>query len=454
VEVMRNLAFVLCALVLGCGGSSHSKTSDAPGNGSDGSSESNTVTLTFSALPTAPSTFSFLVAYQDGTGAWQLAPAPSGTTYSFTIHSSGYGLAWTCVGEGLVNRDVHLYYFTVAEAKAVAVTPPARCLTTTPVTTFNLAGDVNGATAGTKINLAFGESTDAITAANAAGTAYTIATLAGTHDLVLGNDAPATGVMAAADHQVASTARMDGIAVTANTTQNIADTAPTATTSAGVTITTTAGTTTVVTTDLYTGNGTIFNLVRQTYATGAAPTFLTRGLGSSESTDIYNQQVSVTDATSGSTLEVQNWATTATAQTYTAPAAFADTGSTVATSTPYPMIKTTWNTYTNAVGYGWNATQTQAATACGSGFTGATCTVTWSMALSVDSVGASPQAVMPNLSTLTGWDPRFQLVAGTAVNGEVITAVSSYGASDFPTFNPPVTAGTRSFAFGGWAVTP
>jgi hypothetical protein len=314
---------------------------------------------------------------------------------------------------------------------------------------------VTGATAGTKITLAFGAATDAVTATAAvAGTPYSFATQPGTHDLVLGNDAPATGAMAAGDHQVASTARMDTIAVTANTTQSIADNAPTATTSAGVTITPTTGTTTVVTTDLYTGNGTIFNLVRQTYTTGAAPTFVTRGLGSSEAADIYNQQIAVTDAASGSTLEVQNWATSASAQTYTAPAAFADTGSTVATSTPYPMIKTTWGTYANAVGYDWDATQTQATSACGSGFTGATCTVTWSMVLSVDSVGASPAATMPNLSTLTGWDPRFQFVAGTAVNGEVITAISSYGASDFPNFNAPVTAGTRSFAFGGWAVTP
>ena len=456
---MRKLAFLVSVLVLGCGGS-HAKTPDSgSGSGTDAPSGSGTtVTLTFSALPTDPSTFSFLVASQDGSGAWTLAAAPSGDVYSFDIKSSSYGLAWTCVGEGLVNRDVHLYYYTVAETKAVSVTVPDRCLSSTAPTTFNLSGDIGSATANTKINLAFGVATDEVAATvGANGTAYTIATLPGTHDLVLGNDAATTGPQAATDHQVASTVRVDAVAVTADTTQAINDSAgsATATGSAAVTLTPTTGTTTVVTTDLYTGNGTVFNLVRQTYTTGAAPTFVTRGLGSSEADDIYNQQIAVTDATSGSILEVQSWAKTVAAQTYTAPAAFADTGSTVATSTPYPMIKTTWNTYTDAVGYGWDAEQSQPAASCGSGFTGATtCLVDWSMAVSVGAAGTAPSVEMPDLSTLAGWDARFQFQTGTVVNGTIGTATSSFGSGDFPSFNTPTTAGTRSLAEGGWAVTP
>src|SRR5262245_38099352 len=93
------------------------------GDGSDtgdGSSGSGTaITLTLTNRPNNAATYSFVVAYQDGSGPWTVAPAPTGDTYTFTVNAPSYGVAWTCagIGGGTANqlRTVTEAHFAVAE---------------------------------------------------------------------------------------------------------------------------------------------------------------------------------------------------------------------------------------------------------------------------------------------------------------------------------------------------
>src|SRR5437016_733700 len=91
------LASILFVVVTACGGGNSGTTdSGTGGDAPPGDSGSSSVRLTLTNHPTNAAMFEFIVAYQDGTGAWTAAPAPSGDTYTLPITSSKYGYAWTC----------------------------------------------------------------------------------------------------------------------------------------------------------------------------------------------------------------------------------------------------------------------------------------------------------------------------------------------------------------------
>src|SRR5258708_27155727 len=110
---------------------------DAPNHDDTGSAQPTTITVTLTNRPNNAALFSFVVAYQDGGGSWQVAGAPAGDVYTFQVTSAAYGVAWTCVSAGAGNvglseRDVNLYYFAVAERTSLQANVPARCTDRAP----------------------------------------------------------------------------------------------------------------------------------------------------------------------------------------------------------------------------------------------------------------------------------------------------------------------------------
>src|SRR6266496_3413401 len=98
---MRACLACLLAVAVGCG--DDSSTNPDGSMGGDGSgSQGQTVTLTLTNRPNDAAMFTFIVAYQDGSGPWTVAPAPSGDTYSLPVASSSYSVAWTCVGTAMI----------------------------------------------------------------------------------------------------------------------------------------------------------------------------------------------------------------------------------------------------------------------------------------------------------------------------------------------------------------
>src|SRR5436190_2760946 len=137
---MKPLVALVTVVALGCGGSGSGSDSDGGnGNGDGGDGDggalpgAKTVKLTLTGFPMTPAKFNFLVAFQDGAGAWQLAPAPVGETYSFTINAPVYGVAYACAGAVPGNggattiRSVTSAHFAVAERTEVTLEVPSRC---------------------------------------------------------------------------------------------------------------------------------------------------------------------------------------------------------------------------------------------------------------------------------------------------------------------------------------
>ena len=437
-EAMRNIyASIVLVAIVGCGGKSASKA-DAPNSGdgsnagSDGSGGETTVMVTLNNEPTAGSSYSFIAAYQDGSGAWQLAPAPSSDAYTLTIHSSSWGFVWTCVpptGSTNMIKRVELAYFDTSEKTSLTETVPAECSDVAAAKTYALTGTITGAPGGSRSVAYFGDRQGAVTAG-----AYTIQAPNGTHDVVIVTYPAAT----AGGDLIAEGAVVSAAAVTVN---GAAVTAPALAYAAGVTsdaVTLTGGGTAAVSSVLYTANGTTATFVTQA-AAGAG--YKTEGLTTSATGDLYLQQVIGAGANAG---EIQNWTSTIAAQTYTAPAAVGGATTTVPTTTPYPMLSTTWSAYTGAVGYTWDATQ---------GAVGAQ--VEWTAVIGAMYAGTTPKFTMPDLSMLTGWNPVLEYTtAGGNGTGTLRAVTSTAGTSDYPANAIPAAGTQRTFASGAFTFTP
>ena len=451
---MRTISLIAIALAA-CGHNNGNGKTDGGGDGNgDGTSGSTTITLTLTDHPSNASMFSFVVAYQDGAGAWTLAPPPSGDTYTFTVNSAAYGVAWTCVNSTLNSREVDVLYFAVAERTSITAVVPPRCTDFAFPANVGLSGTITNATQNTTYHVAFGlrgPANDPKTGAAQTSVAYAMETPPSTHDLIAGNDT-AGGVAATTDVLIGSAFVERGLAINAATVGHTIDfsTAVAAASAAVTNVPTGTTTRSVVSTDLVSKNGTAFTFVRQT-ATGT--TFLpTRGLssGQADPADVYLQQIRVDDSRTGSSAITQNWVTTIAAQAYTAPTAFGGTIASVAAATPYPQIKTTWSAYTGTIGYAWTAAQPATNQACA----GVANCITWTVGVSPGTSGSSPQVQMPDFSALTGWDTKLQFATGTAVNGSVAAIVSSVGPTDFPDLATPPAGTTRAIVGSGWTVTP
>jgi len=420
------------ALLAACGGSNSSNNGDANGGGDGNGGDSlggnpTTVTVTLTNHPDNAGTYTFLAAYQDGAAAWQLAPAPAGDTYSFTINSSVWGFAWTCIVPTTTIARVELAYFTVAEKTSLTETIPNAC--TDRVMNVGLSGNVaNLDNGGNGFRDAFGTSGRAVMTSGNFG----VETPAGTHDLFIVH-ATGTGGFGPVDGTTrqSATAPMTGVAVDWN---NSAATVQTPVTITGGGVTTT----------LYTANGTSLNL-GTSGGNGGGGTVVVTGLDASQQTagDLY--AMAATWRAQGSSETVEVWAGSAGAQTFTDPSPLGGAISSVTSPTPYPEITTTWNAYANSVGYIWDARQG-----------GATLvpTLEWTAIVGPGYVGSTPKFQMPDLSALSGWATGFQMQTGQQVTGSSSALTSTAGATDFPTVNPAASGTQRVLVASGWTVTP
>ncbi len=441
---------IALATTIGCSNNhNNGRGPDASGDSAGGTDActtcgGTTIALTLTNKPTTASTFDFIVAYQDGTSAWSLAPAPTGDVYSFTVQSPSYAVAWTCVAPATDARTVELGYFTTAEATSLTLPIPDRCTDVAPGN-VQVSGTVNkGVTTGT-FTVSIG---DKIATADQTTGKYTLEIAPGTYDVIAANTAAALGTPA--DSNVAKTVVVRDVAITGATTQDVDFmTDGAATQSFPVTIAgTPQGATVVATTQLLTAKATSLALNLDTaspFASVSLPAAQMTG------TDTYVQLVTV--AASGSTLVTSNATATPAAETYSAPAAFGGALASVPTTAPYPLLKLTWSAYANAIGYASSATQTLSAEQC-SATANAGCTVGWDFMMSPGYAGDSPSLELPDLSGLAGWTSELQFIAGVAIDGSLEADTSTRGPADFPTMTPMPAGTQRTVARSAWSVTP
>jgi hypothetical protein len=442
------LASLLVAALAACGSSHASSGSDAP-SGTDGNGSNNpdgpgggpaTVTVTIPNLPANPATFSLLVAYQDGGGAWTVAPAPTNSTFTLTIHAAAWSFAWACIPVAGTSR-VQLASFSVSEKTSLTEYLPVGCSDAAGMA-VQLSGTVTGLPqngGGGAFVAAWGNREALVNAQGTDGT-FQMNVLPGTHDLLIAHVTATGGFGGDAIVDAAAIAR--NVTVNGATMANAVDFGTANGSTVPVTVASGSATARItVVTRFFSAGGTIAELVRDT----AAP-FESNGLAASPgaSGDIYNQQISVTD--NGATATVQNWTATLAAQTYNAPAGLGGATGTVTTSTPYPEISSMWSAYTGAVGYSWDAQQ--------GGGVGGGAALEWTADLSPGYLGGSPHYQMPDLSMLTGWNAGWQFQAGTPVLGSVTAQTSSGGIGDFPPPSPAAIGTHRAFVDSRWTVTP
>jgi hypothetical protein len=455
---MRFVLAVVSVLAVACGSSSKGG-SDAPGGGDDapigrdgpdldtGGTGGTAISVTLNNRPTNAGMFTFVVAYQDGSSAWQLAGAPANDTYTFNVNSPSWGVAWTCIGTAAGPtsgfgeiRQVTEVHFAVAERTSVTMDVPPRCTDRAPATVA-LTGLVTNRTNGGGLWVVdFGGQTGIVNQ-NTGG--YRVEALPGTHDVVLRHLQAVGGN--AGDFATTETVVDRAVAVTGATTHNIDASASIATQSFPVNIVTSGNGRASASTILYSAGGTSSTMDRlsQSYESDA----LAQAQGVTG--DVYDQQMSV--AASGQTAIVTRATASPADQTFTAPTPLGGAASAVAGATPYPMIHTTWNAYSSTVGYAWTATQTPTPQQCGGN---TACTVVWAALLSPGVTGSSPGYQMPDLSALTGWSANLAFVTGTMVAGYAEAETSSAGASDFPPITPPAAGTQRTYVRSDFTVTP
>lgn len=446
---MRFAVALMCVLAIACGSNSKGGGSDAtPGDGTNGGGDSGgngdgpsgggtTIHVTLTNHPTNAAMFKFLVAFQDGSGTWQLASAPSGDTYSFKVNSPSWGVVWTCNAAQV--RTVTEVHFAVAERTSLTMDVPARCTDNAPATVA-LSGTVSNRTGGGVWLVDFGGTTGFV---NPQTGAYRLSVTPGTGDVVLrhvqgsgnvGNDFTTTDALVdrAVTVNAATTHDLDASAVIATQAFNVNIVVP----NTGRALATTM---------LYSAGGTtpMMNRVSTNFESDALAD--TQGV----SGDVYDQQIAVT--ANGQTGIVTNATATPGDQTYTAPTPLGGATSQVTTRTPYPIIHTTWAAYPSTIGYVWNGNQGPMPQQCG---TAAGCVINWTAVLSPGVTGGSPGYTMPDFSALAGWDSSLAFVTGTTVTGYAEAGVSSGGASDFPPVTPPPVGTMRSYVRSAFTVTP
>ena len=303
---MKQFLVLVTAFALGCGGSTSGNGPDG-GNGTDtdagtggdgdgGTASARTVKLTLTNRPNNAAPFSFLVAYQDGNAAWQLAPAPAGDTYSFMINAPSYAVAYACIGNVAGNqasqqRSVTAAHFAVGERTELTLDVPARC-SDRAVGGVTLSGNVNNRPTGGVIVVQFGGRTTFV--GNQTGN-FSMQVPAGTRDLVVSHVVPAGN----GDYYVDETVVVRDLAVTAATMHSIDFSTSDVTSFYTVDASAAPMNARVVaSTTLYTANGTTASLVReaQNWETDAL------AAGQMRATDIYDESIAVTRDGGGATL--------------------------------------------------------------------------------------------------------------------------------------------------------
>lgn len=450
---MRSVCVVVSTLALALACACDSSSSDSPdagggdGDGSidptgDGGHEARTVTLTLTNRPMNATPYSFFVAYQDGSAPWQAAPAPTGDTYTFSIHAPSYGVAWGCIGNVLGTtttqlRTVTSAHFAIGERTDIELDVPARCSDRNAGNVMLTGTVTNRPTSGVLV-VQFG--TRSAFVGTQSGS-FSLATPPGTHDLIVAHAVPEGN----GEFYVDETVVIRDVAVSGPTMRTI-DFGPAQPTDYD-TVTVNVpnlNARIIASTTLYTANGTSLQLVResQNWETDALAPAQRRP------TDVYDQSIAV--STPGASATVTNATSSPGPQTYVAPPPLGSVTATVVTKMPYPILRAAWPAYGDVVGYAWNATQQLTTQQCGGN---TACTIVWTSYLSPGVTGSMPGVVMPDLASVMGWKSAFELVGGAQVVGGVTAQTSSAGAGDFPPAIP--ASGTkRAFVRSDFSVTP
>lgn len=456
---MRFVLALISVLAVACGSSSKGPSDapaagdgapaggDGPGvdSGSNGGSGGAAIAVTLTNRPTNAAMFTFVVAYQDGSSPWQLAGAPASDTYTFHVNSPSWGVAWTCIatgggpntGFGQI-RQVTEAHFAVAERTSLTMDVPPRCTDRAPATVA-LTGTVMNRPGGGGFWLVdFAGQTGFV---NQNG-AYRVEAAPGTRDVILRHVQSAGGAIG--DFATVEAVVDRAVAVTGATVHDIDASTAVATRAFAVNIVTPGNGRAQASTILYSGAGTTSTMDR------LSQSFESDALADAQAVtgDVYDQQISV--SASGQTGIVTNATATPSDQTFVAPTPLGGAASAVAATTPYPIVRTSWNPYAGTIGYAWTAAQTPSQQQCGN----APCTIVWSALLSPGVTGNSPGYQMPDLSALTGWSANLAFVTGTTVTGYAEAVTSSAGASDFPPVTPPAAGTQRSYARSDFTVTP
>jgi len=441
---MTRLLTLLVTLACACGSSGSGTGADANGGGDDGGGDQgdslgagpHTIAVTLTNRPNNPATYSFIVAYQDGSAPWQVAPAPTGDTYSFEVSAPSYGVMYACIanvpsgGGPIQMRAVNLAHFAVVERTAVTLDVPQRCSDRMP-NMVTLSGQVTNRPAGGVIVVSYGTRT--VFAGNQSG-AFAMQVPTGVRDLMVLHAVPEGN----GDFYVDEAVAMRDVNVTGPTSKTI-DFSTSETTDYYDVLVDATNARVIASTVLYTANGTQGTITRETsnWETDALPDSLRRP------TDIYDQSIAVLTLGHGST--ITNATNDPGRLEYTAPAPLGDVTANLAASQPYPVIDTAWSEYPDAIGYTWTATQNDSCS-------NASCTTVWTAYLSPGVTGMSPSYRMPDLSTVTGWKPELGF-APADIGGSVTAIRSTAGATDFPT-GIPAHGTQRVFVRTDFDVTP
>lgn len=452
---MRLVLACVSVLAIACGSNSKGNSDASSGGDSGGNSDTGggngdgnnggggtTVHVTLTNHPTNAAMFSYLVAFQDGSGTWQLAGAPSGDTYSFDVNSPSWGVMWTCSGTSPVSptalNQVTEVHFAVAERTSLTMDVPQRCSDTAPAP-VPLTGVVSNRNGGGAWLVEFGGNAGLV---NPQTGAYRIQAVPGTADIVLIHAQPTgTGTGTGAEYTTTEALVDRSVTVNGATVHDLDASNVIATQSFNVNIPLNNQNARVIaSTVLYSAGGTTPMLDR------LSQNFESDALGATQGVngDVYDQQVTVT--ASGQTAIVTNATATPGDQTYSAPAPLGGATAQVTGTTPYPILRTTWSPYASAIGYAWHAAQSPPQ--CGG------CTVIWSVLLSPGVTGSSPGYTTPDFSTLAGWSNNLAFATGATVTGYAEAGVSSGGASDFPPVTPPPAGTQRTYVRSAFTVTP
>lgn len=452
---MKRLLAGVIALGVGCGGSSSGSDVDAgPGGGADGGAGSGdagggddggttgprTVEVTLANRPNNAAQFSFFVAYQDGSAAWKLAPAPTGDTYAFEVNAPSWGIAFTCIatvaGQTTTQqRTVTSAHFATSERSELTLDVPARC-SDRAAALVPLTGTVTNRPDSGVLFVQYGTRTAFV--GSQTGN-FTMQVPPGTRDLLVSRAIPQGN----GDFYVEDVLVERNVSVNAATVKQLDfdDAQPTSFYTVDTTGTPQSARV-IASTTLYTANGTTAQLSRLTSE------WETDALDDAQmiASDVYDQSIQV--ATFGASATITHATATPGEQSWEAPAPLGMVTTTVPTKMPYVTLQSTWPSYTDAIGFTWSATQQVPCT----GFAGG-CSIVWSSYLSPGVTGSSPGYRMPDLASLSGWKDQLQLVSGVGLAGTVTAFTSSAGPGDFPTGIP--AAGTdRTLVRRDFALTP
>ncbi len=448
---MRSVCVVLFVLASACGSSSSGGPDgggDDDGDGSidptgdGGTNQPHDVKLTLTNRPNNGGPFSFLVAYQDGSAAWQAAPMPTGDTYTLPINAPVYGVAWGCIGNvtGTTTtqlRTVTTAHFAVAERDELSFDVPARC-SDRSAGNVTLSGTITNRPFTGVLVVQFGTRSSFVGGQSGS---FSISTPPGTHDLIVFHAVPEGN----GEFYTDEAAVIRDVAVNASTMRTIDFGSARSTEYHDVDASSpNLGARIVASTTLYTANGTALQLVRESQG------WQSNSLDASQAraSDVYDQSISV--ITPGVSATVTNATNAPGDQTYIAPAPLGAVDVEIAGKQPYVMLEATWPAYASSVGYVWNATQQIGPQSCGANIG---CTIAWTSYVSPGVVGSMPGFRMPDLAGVMGWKQAFELVSGAAIVGGVTAQTSSAGAGDFPP-GIPGSGTKRAFVRSDFSVTP